>query len=64
MSRAAADRQGELSWAGKKKSVLLLTGVGDVDARIGKLGDMALLEKKLKSNCGDKFEKTSRCYRL
>ena len=31
----------------KKKPVLLLTGAGDVDARIGKLGDVALLEKKI-----------------
>ena len=42
--------------------MLLLTGAGDVDTRIGKLGDVALLEKKLKSNCRDEFEKTSRCF--
>ena len=42
--------------------MLLLTGADDVDARIGKLGDVALLEKKLKSNCRDEFEKTSRCF--
>ena len=35
----------------------LLTGADDVDARIGKLGDVALLEKNLKSNCREEFEK-------
>ena len=63
-SRAA----GPADWAAsplKKKSVLMLTSACHVDAPIDKLGDVALLvEKKLKRNCRDEFEKTSRCFGL
>ena len=41
---------GPADWAAsplKKKFVLLVTGTRDVDARIGKLGDVELLEKKI-----------------